>query len=77
MSELSPIYRSEIEDILGRPLVPEELAPAERLESLSEPVLQVARQLRRQRPILCAAYLHALVPKHGRFLTELVDDLPQ
>jgi len=75
MSELDHSHRAQIERLLGRPLVPEELAAAGSLESLSEPVLAVARQLRAKQLALCAAYLQALAPARGVALVEFIDGL--
>jgi hypothetical protein len=78
MIELDPAVRRGIENILGRPLAPDELVPAERLELLSEPVLNVARQLRRKQLALCAAYIHALAPHPGGFgFADFIDGLKQ
>jgi len=77
MIELDPAYRRGIERILGRPLVPDELVPAERPEQLSESVLKVARRLRHEQLALCAAYVHALVRTRGFAVMDFIDALKQ
>jgi hypothetical protein len=75
MKQLDARSRAQIERLLGRPLAPEELVPADSPEALSEPVLQVARQLRARQLVLCTIYLHTLVPTRGRVMAEFIDHL--
>jgi hypothetical protein len=75
MNPLDTRSRGQIERLLGRPLTPEELVPADTPEALSEPVLKVARQLRARHLVLCTIYLHSLVPTRGRGMAEFIDHL--
>lgn len=75
MSPLDTRSRAEIERLLGRPLTPVELVPADTPEALFGPVLEVARQLRARHLVLCTIYLHSLVPTRGRVMAEFIDHL--
>jgi len=75
MTQLDQRTLTQIERLLGRPLTPEELVPAERPEALSNPVLEVARQLRSRQLVLCTIYLHSLVPVRGQIMAEFIDHL--
>ena len=75
MKDLKPAQLAEIEAILGRPLVADELRPVEDLAGLSPAQLGVVRHLKDRQLVVCTVYLRAIAPVGVGEATRFLEDL--